>query len=321
MGGRIESRIHNPSLAIDPGTDITGSGASGQVAFFNGSNSITSSADFAWDGTVLAVTGDITASGTIKWGDGTVSLPAGAFLSDPSSGFYLPGAGEIRVAAGGVNVARFLSNVQVLGVTANPFTVKGAMGDASGLKLYQDASDNSNIINNYSGSMLLGTNNTVVLTVTSSGNTIGGFRKDQDGKTAISIFNASGGASASAEVRLTNDQDDFRLTLNGSGDDNIANILANSGLGGLNIATLGADPMTFKTSNTLALTIDALQNIALGSGALATTATDGFLYIPTCAGIPTGTPTTKTGRAPIIYDSTNNKIMIYDGAWIGIVVS
>lgn len=50
--------------------------------------------------------------------------------------------------------------------------------------------------------------------------------------------------------------------------------------------------------------------------ALATTATDGFLYIPTCAGTPTGTPTAHTGAAPLVIDSTNNKLYAYiGGAW------
>lgn len=51
----------------------------------------------------------------------------------------------------------------------------------------------------------------------------------------------------------------------------------------------------------------------VGNQALATTATDGFLYVPTCAGTPTGTPTTQTGTAPIVVDTTNNKLYFYSG--------
>lgn len=72
---------------------------------------------------------------------------------------------------------------------------------------------------------------------------------------------------------------------------------------------------------TEALTIDASANIAIGSAALATTATDGFLYIPTCAGAPTGTPTTKTGRVPLIFDTTNNNLYVYDGSWISVALA
>jgi hypothetical protein len=56
--------------------------------------------------------------------------------------------------------------------------------------------------------------------------------------------------------------------------------------------------------------------VAGGSAALATTATNGFLYVPTCAGLPTGTPTTITGMAPIVVDTTNNKLYFYSsGVW------
>ena len=50
--------------------------------------------------------------------------------------------------------------------------------------------------------------------------------------------------------------------------------------------------------------------------ALATNATTGFLYIPTCAGAPTGTPTTYTGKVAMVFDTTNNNLYIYDGSWI-----
>ena len=57
-------------------------------------------------------------------------------------------------------------------------------------------------------------------------------------------------------------------------------------------------------------------NVAIGSAALATTATDGFLYVPTCAGTPTGVPTSKGSTVPIVFDSTNNKLYVYDGSWL-----
>ncbi len=53
----------------------------------------------------------------------------------------------------------------------------------------------------------------------------------------------------------------------------------------------------------------------LGAAAIATNATDGFLYITSCPGPPTGTPTANTGRVPMVYDSTNNQIYVYNGSW------
>lgn len=53
--------------------------------------------------------------------------------------------------------------------------------------------------------------------------------------------------------------------------------------------------------------------------ALTTTATAGFLYVPTCAGVPTGVPTAVTGKVPIVIDATNNRMYIYSGgAWVAL---
>lgn len=46
-------------------------------------------------------------------------------------------------------------------------------------------------------------------------------------------------------------------------------------------------------------------------------ATDGFIYIPQCAGTPTGVPTAFTGRVPLVWDTTNKKLYVYDAAWLG----
>jgi hypothetical protein len=73
------------------------------------------------------------------------------------------------------------------------------------------------------------------------------------------------------------------------------------------------------SANSKRMIISPQGSVVVGDGAnaLATNATDGFLYIPTCAGTPTGTPTAKTGTVPIIFDTTNNKLYIYDGSWLG----
>ncbi len=57
-------------------------------------------------------------------------------------------------------------------------------------------------------------------------------------------------------------------------------------------------------------------NVVIGSNTgIATNATDGFLYITSCAGAPSGTPTAFTNRIPIIYDRTNNFLYVYNGGW------
>lgn len=57
-------------------------------------------------------------------------------------------------------------------------------------------------------------------------------------------------------------------------------------------------------------------NVKVGTAAIATTATDGFLHIPTCAGQPTGVPNLTAGLVPMIFDTTNSQFWFYTGgAW------
>lgn len=53
-----------------------------------------------------------------------------------------------------------------------------------------------------------------------------------------------------------------------------------------------------------------------GAVALSTSATGGFLTIPTCAGIPTGTPANvPAGNVALVFDSTNNNLYVYNAGW------
>lgn len=73
--------------------------------------------------------------------------------------------------------------------------------------------------------------------------------------------------------------------------------------------------LEFSIDNVTKATLKTTGSFVLNSGALGTTATDGFLYIATCAGAPTGAPTAFTGRVAMVYDTTNNKLYVHNGAW------
>jgi hypothetical protein len=88
-------------------------------------------------------------------------------------------------------------------------------------------------------------------------------------------------------------------------------IISDTGYGALSVES--AMPLLFRTSALERARIPAAGGMVVGTAALATNATDGFLYVPTCAGTPTGTPTTHTGTAPIVVDTTNNKLYFYSG--------
>lgn len=58
-------------------------------------------------------------------------------------------------------------------------------------------------------------------------------------------------------------------------------------------------------------------SVAFNDAVLATTATVGFVMLPSCAGTPTGVPNDiPTGQCPAVIDSSANRIWIYvGGAW------
>lgn len=58
-----------------------------------------------------------------------------------------------------------------------------------------------------------------------------------------------------------------------------------------------------------------------GVSALLTTATNGFPYLPSCAGTPTGVPEDWPGAIPVVLDSVADKLWAYlGGAWKGVVL-
>lgn len=100
----------------------------------------------------------------------------------------------------------------------------------------------------------------------------------------------------------------------------VMSMFASQALGTGILRTEGSYSLVLQSNNTQALIIDANQNVAIGSGALATTATNGFFYTNTCSGTPTGTPTSISGRVPMLYDTSANKLWVYNGAWKGILL-
>jgi len=77
----------------------------------------------------------------------------------------------------------------------------------------------------------------------------------------------------------------------------------------------------FSSGGVLSLTLDGYGAVVCGPAALGTTTTDGFFYLRAMAGAPTGVPTAYTGRVAATYDSTNNKLYIYNGAWKSVTLT
>ncbi len=141
-----------------------------------------------------------------------------------------------------------------------------------------------------------------VLFVTKAGRTFGQNFNTVSGLGASASFNGTRlylDAQSSNQIVLNNGGANFGMLRNVAND----------------LFTLGSSSTGLNLS-TSSLSWDGLGNAMVGAfSANATTATDGFLYIPTCAGPPTGTPTAYTGKVPLVYDSTNNQLYVYNGGW------
>lgn len=59
-------------------------------------------------------------------------------------------------------------------------------------------------------------------------------------------------------------------------------------------------------------------DLFLNGVVLSTTAKGKFIVIPSCAGTPTGTP---NGNIRMVYDSSNNKLYVYNGAWKSVTLT
>lgn len=128
----------------------------------------------------------------------------------------------------------------------------------------------------------------------------------------------AGNISAQSVVTGTSDTAGVNLTVKGSKG-------TGSGAGGNIIFQVAPKGGSGNTPNSLAtgltvvgtVAVNMQPSVVVGNQALATTATDGFLYIPGGSGPPTGVPTSFGGRYPLYWDTTNKKLYVYDTSWLG----
>lgn len=63
----------------------------------------------------------------------------------------------------------------------------------------------------------------------------------------------------------------------------------------------------------------AIGDVLLNFGTIATTAKGGFVGLPKTAGTPTGVP--NNGAGVMVYDTSANKIWVYNGSWRSVAVT
>jgi hypothetical protein len=76
-------------------------------------------------------------------------------------------------------------------------------------------------------------------------------------------------------------------------------------------------------SGNVDLTLADLAPLVVGGGVtLATSATSGFLYLASCAGVPTGTPAAQGSAVPLVIDTVHSQIWAYiSGSWKALTLS
>jgi hypothetical protein len=96
----------------------------------------------------------------------------------------------------------------------------------------------------------------------------------------------------------------------------IATTRAQVGYDGNAYVNSASKDIELRSASVAGLIMTTLCSVLLGRPSPATTATDGFPYLPVMAGTPTGVPTSKTGFVPAVIDSSGSKLWVYvGGSW------
>jgi hypothetical protein len=275
-------------------------------------------------------------------------IPSGSAL--PVNGIYLPSANTVGIAANSTQIWTGTSaTIAVKPTTAATSTTTGALTVAGGVGIAGSLFVGSqlNIAGDFTGGNVAGFSAPTGLKFAYSSNCA--LSLGQDSTHTVLLYWHYNATAANAWAELTTYGYSLPLSINastlqlqsmsgngvqiraptggdkGAGTLNLASGIYINGsqiIGGSSVPVNGiylpaANTLGWATNSTARGKIDANGNFIFGTAALATNAANGYIYIPTCAGTPTGTPTAVTGMVPLVYDTTNHKLYVYDGGWKG----
>jgi len=105
LGGSVDAWVHrSPESILTDLPYLKGSGTANQVAYWDGTDSLTGESEFTYDGSTNALTvtsGNVNASRFVS-GGGALGTPAFTFSTDTDSGLYQIGADALGLSAGGI---------------------------------------------------------------------------------------------------------------------------------------------------------------------------------------------------------------------------
>lgn len=327
--------VNGDCLTVSSGKVGQTAACGGAAGLTVGTSTITSGTDTRVLFDNAGVLGEYAISGT-----GSVAMTTSPTLTTPTLGV----AAGTSLALGGATIG-----TDALGVTGN-MTLTGigvvsANSASAGLTVTQAGAGNSFVVEdqasdptpfviNAAGTVITGS--TVAQTFNGSAsnrfNIIGGATNTVTAALGAYVSNATGGAMGFSKSRSDTVgtqtvvvSGDTLGTFYAEGSDGTAFIpaakisFAVDGTPGTNdmpgriVLSTTADGAAAVTER---MRLDNKGNVIVNTAAIATSATDGFLYIPTVAGTPTGVPTTYTGRIAMIYDTTGHTFWFYEGgAW------
>lgn len=274
--------------------------------------------------------------------DGTAAQPSISFASDPDNGLYFPGGNSLGFSAGGVERMRLIGSGGVflightatisIGGTTSPQVQNYGTGAGAGNTMARWSADITPVTLRFGKSR--GATIGAVAALTAN-DLLGRIDYVGDDGTAMAAAGVRVDAYVSGTVATNIIPGSYRIqTMTTGGTLTSALILSETqqaqhadgtvSLPGVSFISdtncglyrIGTDNIALATNGTLALSVTATQSVTVGVASLATTATNGFIYVPACAGTPTGVPTAITGMVPIVVDDTNNKLYFYSGgAW------
>lgn len=260
-------------------TAISGSGTSGQVAYFTGTNTISSSANFLFDGTNITVGGII----------GSAAAPLkilSVFGNSSWLALYHDGSGNAVINNTFATGSLSLGTNSITGLL---------MSSSQVLTLGAAAAD---VLHSVNGGLNLSTQTYGIgINSTPSASFPLSVRNDQNGSTQSLLRNSNAGASALVRGSYQTTAGNLDITVLSTAAGAYAQVATDSGFtSGLKITTNGTNPLELRTNNTLAMSIDGTnQAVSISGGNLKITNAGSGLFVKEGSNATMGTATLSGG--------------------------